>query len=201
MLLSEGIGDTLRISLAADPVEEVKVGFDILEIPCVSAPAASTSSPVSLLLPSGVRRHRHRQCPGRAAGRHHHPDGCLHHRLRVNGPGRRWSPIGPAGAANKSAFYEGPAGRQARQQGSRTDPGATHPCPGGHADPANQIQVDKRLNHEGPPWGGPGFRLADFESRIRVPDFTSGSKTYNAAKFYLFSRVSTWQKQIKRFAV
>lgn len=30
-LLMEGIGDTLRISLAADPVEEVKVGFDILK--------------------------------------------------------------------------------------------------------------------------------------------------------------------------
>ncbi|MBF0220566.1 MAG: flavodoxin-dependent (E)-4-hydroxy-3-methylbut-2-enyl-diphosphate synthase, partial [Gammaproteobacteria bacterium] len=31
MLLAEGIGDTLRVSLAADPVEEVKVGFDILK--------------------------------------------------------------------------------------------------------------------------------------------------------------------------
>jgi (E)-4-hydroxy-3-methylbut-2-enyl-diphosphate synthase len=31
MLLMEGIGDTLRVSLAADPVEEVKVGFDILK--------------------------------------------------------------------------------------------------------------------------------------------------------------------------
>ena len=30
-LLMDGIGDTLRISLAADPVEEVKVGFDILK--------------------------------------------------------------------------------------------------------------------------------------------------------------------------
>ncbi len=30
MLLADGIGDTIRISLAADPVEEVKVGFDIL---------------------------------------------------------------------------------------------------------------------------------------------------------------------------
>ena len=30
-LLREGIGDTLRVSLAADPVEEVKVGFDILK--------------------------------------------------------------------------------------------------------------------------------------------------------------------------
>lgn len=31
MLLADGIGDTLRVSLAADPVEEVKVGFDILK--------------------------------------------------------------------------------------------------------------------------------------------------------------------------
>ncbi|TGB13373.1 flavodoxin-dependent (E)-4-hydroxy-3-methylbut-2-enyl-diphosphate synthase [Streptomyces sp. MZ04] len=30
-LLSEGIGDTLRVSLSADPVEEVKVGLKILE--------------------------------------------------------------------------------------------------------------------------------------------------------------------------
>ena len=31
MLLMEGIGDTIRISLAADPVEEVKVGYEILK--------------------------------------------------------------------------------------------------------------------------------------------------------------------------
>ena len=31
MLLSEGIGDTIRISLASDPVDEVKVGWDILK--------------------------------------------------------------------------------------------------------------------------------------------------------------------------
>lgn len=31
LLLLEGIGDTLRVSLAADPIEEVKVGFDILK--------------------------------------------------------------------------------------------------------------------------------------------------------------------------
>ena len=30
-LLMDGIGDTIRVSLAADPVEEVKVGFDILK--------------------------------------------------------------------------------------------------------------------------------------------------------------------------
>ena len=31
MLLWSGIGDTIRISLSADPVEEIKVGFDILK--------------------------------------------------------------------------------------------------------------------------------------------------------------------------
>jgi (E)-4-hydroxy-3-methylbut-2-enyl-diphosphate synthase len=31
MLLAEGIGDTIRVSLAADPIEEVKVGWDILK--------------------------------------------------------------------------------------------------------------------------------------------------------------------------
>jgi (E)-4-hydroxy-3-methylbut-2-enyl-diphosphate synthase len=31
LLLMDGIGDTIRISLAADPVEEIKVGYDILK--------------------------------------------------------------------------------------------------------------------------------------------------------------------------
>jgi (E)-4-hydroxy-3-methylbut-2-enyl-diphosphate synthase len=31
MLLAEGIGDTIRVSLARDPVEEVRVGFEILK--------------------------------------------------------------------------------------------------------------------------------------------------------------------------
>jgi (E)-4-hydroxy-3-methylbut-2-enyl-diphosphate synthase len=31
ILLMAGIGDTIRVSLAADPVEEIKVGFDILK--------------------------------------------------------------------------------------------------------------------------------------------------------------------------
>ncbi|MBX4181013.1 flavodoxin-dependent (E)-4-hydroxy-3-methylbut-2-enyl-diphosphate synthase [Sodalis sp. CWE] len=31
LLLSEGIGDTIRVSLATDPIEEVKVAFDILK--------------------------------------------------------------------------------------------------------------------------------------------------------------------------
>ncbi len=31
LLLMDGIGDTIRVSLAADPVQEIKVGFDILK--------------------------------------------------------------------------------------------------------------------------------------------------------------------------
>jgi len=31
LLLAEGIGDTIRVSLAADPVEEVRVGYEILK--------------------------------------------------------------------------------------------------------------------------------------------------------------------------
>ena len=31
MLLSEGIGDTIRISLSSDPVDEIKIGWDILK--------------------------------------------------------------------------------------------------------------------------------------------------------------------------
>ena len=31
LLLNEGIGDTLRVSLAADPIEEIRVGFNILK--------------------------------------------------------------------------------------------------------------------------------------------------------------------------
>ena len=31
MLLMEGIGDTIRVSLSANPIEEVKVGYEILK--------------------------------------------------------------------------------------------------------------------------------------------------------------------------
>jgi (E)-4-hydroxy-3-methylbut-2-enyl-diphosphate synthase len=31
MLLNEGIGDTIRVSLSADPIEEVKIGYEILK--------------------------------------------------------------------------------------------------------------------------------------------------------------------------
>ena len=40
MLLAEGIGDTIRVSLATDPVEEVRVGFEMLKSLGIAQPRA-----------------------------------------------------------------------------------------------------------------------------------------------------------------
>ncbi|TDB61067.1 flavodoxin-dependent (E)-4-hydroxy-3-methylbut-2-enyl-diphosphate synthase [Photorhabdus khanii] len=106
ILLSEGIGDTLRISLAADPVEEVKVGFDILKslrirsrgINFIACPTCSRQEfdvigtvnaleqrLEDLLTPMDVSI-----------------IGCV-----VNGPGEaEVSTLGVTGARTKSGFYE-----------------------------------------------------------------------------------------------
>lgn len=106
MLLAEGIGDTIRVSLAADPVEEIKVGFDILKslrirsrgINFIACPSCSRQefdviSTVNALeqrledviLPMDVSI-----------------IGCV-----VNGPGEaEVSDIGLTGARNMSGFYE-----------------------------------------------------------------------------------------------
>jgi (E)-4-hydroxy-3-methylbut-2-enyl-diphosphate synthase len=52
-LLWAGIGDTIRVSLSADPVEEVKVGFEILKSPG-PAPPRRHDHLVPLLRASGV---------------------------------------------------------------------------------------------------------------------------------------------------
>ena len=44
-LLSQGIGDTIRVSLSAPPVEEVKVGIQILAVAEPARRASSRSSP------------------------------------------------------------------------------------------------------------------------------------------------------------
>ncbi len=76
LLLSEGIGDTLRVSLAADPVEEIKVGFDILSR-CAFARGITHRLPDLLL--ARVRRYRHGERAGAASEDIITPDGRLDH--------------------------------------------------------------------------------------------------------------------------
>ncbi|MCR3755940.1 MAG: (E)-4-hydroxy-3-methylbut-2-enyl-diphosphate synthase (flavodoxin) [Sodalis sp. Psp] len=106
MLLSEGIGDTLRISLATDPVEEVKVGFDILKslrilsrgINFIACPTCSRQEfDVIGTLNALEQRLEDIVTPMDVS-----IIGCV-----VNGPGEALTAtIGVTGGHNKSGFYE-----------------------------------------------------------------------------------------------
>lgn len=106
MLLADGIGDTLRVSLAADPVEEVKVGFDILKalrirsrgINFIACPSCSRQEfDVIATVNELEQRLDDIIIPMNVS-----IIGCV-----VNGPGEALTAdLGLAGAANKSAFYE-----------------------------------------------------------------------------------------------
>lgn len=105
MLLAEGIGDTLRVSLAADPVEEVKVGFDILKslrirsrgINFIACPSCSRQEfDVIDTVNALEQRLEDITTPMDVS-----IIGCV-----VNGPGEALiSDMGLAGAKNKSGFY------------------------------------------------------------------------------------------------
>lgn len=114
LLLSEGIGDTLRISLAADPVEEVKVGFDILKslrlrargINFIACPTCSRQEfDVIDTISTLEQRLEDIVTPMDVS-----IIGCV-----VNGPGEaRVSTLGVAGGHNKSAVYEDGVHQQER---------------------------------------------------------------------------------------
>lgn len=105
MLLAEGIGDTIRISLAADPVEEIKVGFDILKslrirsrgINFIACPSCSRQEfDVISTVNALEQRLEDVVVPLDVS-----VIGCV-----VNGPGEAMvAQIGLAGAKNKSGFY------------------------------------------------------------------------------------------------
>lgn len=107
MLLAEGIGDTIRISLAADPVEEVKVGWDILKslhlrnrgINLVACPSCSRQNfDVIKAVSELERRFEDIDEPLDLA-----VIGCV-----VNGPGEaREADIGLAGGYPNSIFVDG----------------------------------------------------------------------------------------------
>ena len=105
MLLADGIGDTLRVSLAADPVEEIKVGFDILKslrirsrgINFIACPSCSRQEfDVISTVNALEQRLEDIVTPMDVS-----IIGCV-----VNGPGEALiSDLGLAGAKNRSGFY------------------------------------------------------------------------------------------------
>lgn len=106
LLLSKGIGDTLRISLAADPVEEVKVGFDILKslrmrargINFIACPTCSRQEFDVI----GTVNALEQRLEDIITPMDVSIIGCV-----VNGPGEaRVSSLGVTGGHNKSGFYE-----------------------------------------------------------------------------------------------
>ena len=107
MLLADGIGDTIRISLAADPVEEVKVGWDILKslhlrhrgINLIACPSCSRQNfDVVKTVAELERRFEDIDEPMDLA-----VIGCV-----VNGPGEsREAAIGVAGGRPNSIYEDG----------------------------------------------------------------------------------------------
>lgn len=107
MLLAEGIGDTLRISLAADPVEEVKVGFDILKslrirsrgINFIACPTCSRQEFDVISTVNALEQRLEDVVTPLDVS----IIGCV-----VNGPGEAMvSTLGVAGSSKNSAFYIG----------------------------------------------------------------------------------------------
>jgi len=105
MLLNEGIGDTIRVSLAADPVEEIKVGFDILKslrirsrgINFIACPSCSRQEFDVIATVNSLEQRLEDITTALDVS----IIGCV-----VNGPGEAMvAQIGLAGAKNKSGFY------------------------------------------------------------------------------------------------
>ncbi|MEM0911427.1 MAG: flavodoxin-dependent (E)-4-hydroxy-3-methylbut-2-enyl-diphosphate synthase [Pseudomonadota bacterium] len=106
MLLAEGIGDTIRVSLAADPVEEIKVGFDILKslrirsrgINFIACPSCSRQEFDVIATVNALEQRLDDILTPMDVS----IIGCV-----VNGPGEaEVSDLGLTGARNMSGFYE-----------------------------------------------------------------------------------------------
>jgi (E)-4-hydroxy-3-methylbut-2-enyl-diphosphate synthase len=107
ILLSEGIGDTIRVSLTGDPVEEVRVGFGILRAlglrrrgpDIISCPTCGRCEIDLIPMADEIeRRLKHLTDPIRVAVM-----GCV-----VNGPGEaREADVGIAGGRGEGLLFRG----------------------------------------------------------------------------------------------
>ncbi len=105
-LLSQGIGDTLRVSLTADPLEEVRVGYEILRslglrkknIEIISCPTCGRTQIDLITLAEKIEKmYKHIAVPLKIAVM-----GCV-----VNGPGEaKEADIGIAGGKNKGVIFK-----------------------------------------------------------------------------------------------
>lgn len=105
VLLYEGIGDTIRVSLSEDPVEEVKAGFDILKslglrdqgLTLVACPSCGRAD-IDLIPLAKVAEERLRALP--------HPMKVAVMGCEVNGPGEaKDADVGIAGGVGKGALF------------------------------------------------------------------------------------------------
>jgi (E)-4-hydroxy-3-methylbut-2-enyl-diphosphate synthase len=117
MLLAEGIGDTLRVSLTRDPVEEVRVGFEILKAlgirqrgpDIISCPTCGRCQIDLFSIAEQVEQAlMTRTAPIRVAVM-----GCV-----VNGPGEaREADVGIAGGHGEGVLFKKGKNNQARARG------------------------------------------------------------------------------------
>ncbi|OGO70528.1 MAG: 4-hydroxy-3-methylbut-2-en-1-yl diphosphate synthase [Chloroflexi bacterium RIFCSPLOWO2_02_FULL_71_16] len=105
VLLYEGIGDTIRVSLSEDPVEEVKAGFDMLKslglrdqgLTLVACPSCGRAD-IDLIPLAKVAEERLRALP--------HPMKVAVMGCEVNGPGEaKDADVGIAGGVGKGALF------------------------------------------------------------------------------------------------
>jgi 1-hydroxy-2-methyl-2-(E)-butenyl 4-diphosphate synthase len=132
-LLWAGIGDTIRVSLSADPVEEVKVGFDILKslnlrhrgVNLISCPSCARQNfDVIKTVEALEKRIAHITTPMSVS-----IIGCV-----VNGPGEaRETDIGFTGGGNDThmVYPRRPAASPAEEPGYRRAHGRAHRKEGG----------------------------------------------------------------------
>jgi (E)-4-hydroxy-3-methylbut-2-enyl-diphosphate synthase len=106
-LLAEGIGDTIRVSLAADPVEEVRVGIEILKalglrkqgLTFVACPSCGRADVDLVALAKAVEE---RMAPYSHLNVHVAVMGC-----EVNGPGEaRAADLGVAGGKGIGLIFK-----------------------------------------------------------------------------------------------
>ena len=105
VVLYEGIGDTIRVSLSEDPVEEVKAGFDMLKslglrdqgLTLVACPSCGRAD-IDLIPLAKVAEERLRALP--------HPMKVAVMGCEVNGPGEaKDADVGIAGGVGKGALF------------------------------------------------------------------------------------------------